>query len=125
LRPAMPRTSAISGPVNRSLLSAAIASTRCSLVRCGIPRGADERSCSPNSLDAVAAHPFARAADTDSGGRGCLRQRPCHNPTTEQATAFGEPVAPRPRTAGGASTGLRLYVPRENLNGREPRVREQ
>src|SRR5450755_201350 len=33
---AMPSTSAISGPVNRNRRSAAIASTRCGLVRCGI-----------------------------------------------------------------------------------------
>ena len=46
--PATPPT-AISGPVNRNRLNAAIASTRCSLVRCGIRCGAEERSGSPAS----------------------------------------------------------------------------
>ena len=49
---AMPSTSAISGPVNRSLLSAAIACTRRSLVRCGIDLGAEDRSTSPSSPSA-------------------------------------------------------------------------
>jgi 4-aminobutyrate aminotransferase-like enzyme len=42
----------ISGPVNLSLLSAAIACTRCSAVRCGIDLGAEDRSTSPSSPSA-------------------------------------------------------------------------
>jgi len=46
---AMPSVSAISGPVKRSLLSAAITSIRFSSVRCGIEFGAEERSKRPSS----------------------------------------------------------------------------
>jgi len=49
---AIPDTSAISGPVNRSRRSAAIASTRRPLVRRGIECGAEERSSSPSSPSA-------------------------------------------------------------------------
>ena len=47
------KTSAISAPVMRRRLSAAIASTRCSGVRLWTRLGADERSSSPSSPSAL------------------------------------------------------------------------
>jgi hypothetical protein len=42
------------------------------------------------ALDAVSAHPLARAADADAGGLGRLRHRslPLNHRQTELATAF-------------------------------------
>jgi hypothetical protein len=73
---AIESSSAISGPVNRSRLSAAIAWTRSSGVRFnGLgSRGAVKQA--ELALAAVAADPLARAADADFSGRGRLRQRP-------------------------------------------------
>jgi hypothetical protein len=44
---AIPRHSAISAPVIRSLRNSSMTATRSAGVRCGIERGADERSNSP------------------------------------------------------------------------------
>ena len=69
----MSRHSAISGPVNRNRRSAAIA---CDPLLAGAMRDPMRRRgtiTQPElALGAVAAHPLAGAADTDSGGLGRL-----------------------------------------------------
>ena len=91
---AIPSTSAISGPVNRSRRSAAIAWTRSLGGAVGDRwrrRGAIEQP--ELALGAVAAHPLARAADADFGGLGRLRQRPLsldHPPAEQPALVQAE-----------------------------------
>ena len=85
---AIPRTSAISGPVKRSRRRAATAWMRSSGVRLATQAGARRVVDQPElPLGPVAADPLARAADADFGGRGRLRHRPLlfDDPAAKQA----------------------------------------